>query len=115
MNQGDRIRLLRISKGYTLEELGKKVGVGKSTVRKWETGDIENMRRDSIEKLASALGVSPLYIMGISENIPSDTLTPAEHELIADYRDATEEIREEAAGMLHRSAERNRKDRRQIG
>lgn len=68
MNQGDRIKSLRLQKGLTLEELGNLVGVGKSTVRKWETGDIENMRRDSIEKLSRALGVSPLYIMGISQD-----------------------------------------------
>ncbi len=39
----------------TLEQVGDLVGVGKSTVRKWETGDIENMKRDKIVKLAKAL------------------------------------------------------------
>ncbi|MBQ3804004.1 MAG: hypothetical protein II845_09955 [Oscillospiraceae bacterium] len=39
-------------------------------------------------------------------------LTDSEEQLLLDYRDASEEIREEAAGMLHRSAERNRKDAR---
>lgn len=52
----------------TLEEVGNMVGVGKSTVRKWETGDIENMKRDKIVKLAKALKVSPSYIMGIEED-----------------------------------------------
>jgi len=28
----------------TLEDVGNAVGVGKSTVRKWENGDIENMK-----------------------------------------------------------------------
>lgn len=51
--------------GLTLEEVGKIVGVSKSTVRKWETGYIENMKRDKIALLAEALHVSPLYIMGI--------------------------------------------------
>jgi transcriptional regulator with XRE-family HTH domain len=35
--------------------------------------------------------------------------TIEESELIRDYRDASEEIREEVAAMLHRSAERKRK------
>ena len=48
MDIGKRIKELRLAKGMTLEELGNKVGVGKSTVRKWETGIIENMRRDII-------------------------------------------------------------------
>lgn len=51
--------------GLTLEEVGKLVGVSKSTVKKWETGFIENMKRDKIALLAKALKVSPLYIMGV--------------------------------------------------
>ena len=36
--------------------------------------------------------------------------TMEEDDLLRDYRDASAEIREEAAAMLHRSAERNRKN-----
>lgn len=61
---GAMIKQKRLEKGMTLEELGNKVGVGKSTVRKWENGMIQNMRRDKIEKLATALGISPLDILG---------------------------------------------------
>ena len=64
MEIGEKIKVLREEKGMTLEELGKKVGVGKSTVRKWETGIIANMRRDKIAKVAAALGVDPAYLMG---------------------------------------------------
>ena len=35
-----KIATLRRQHGMTLEELGNKVDVGKSTVRKWETGVI---------------------------------------------------------------------------
>lgn len=64
MEIGQKIKTLREEKGMTLEELGNKVGVGKSTVRKWETGMIANMRRDKIAKVASALETSPAYLMG---------------------------------------------------
>lgn len=60
----------------TLEQVGDLVGVGKSTVRKWETGDIENMKRDKIVKLAKALRVSPSYIMGIEEEQPQIETLP---------------------------------------
>ena len=60
---GKKIKELRLAQGMTLEDLGNKVGVGKSTVRKWETGMIKNMKRDKIVKLAEALGVSPAVIM----------------------------------------------------
>lgn len=58
MEMGQKIKKIREEKGMTLEELGNKVGVGKSTVRKWENGIIANMRRDKIAKLANALGCS---------------------------------------------------------
>lgn len=61
MNIGEEIKRLRDEKGMTLEQLGDKCGVGKSTVRKWEKGIIKDMRRDKIEKLSMALGVSPSF------------------------------------------------------
>lgn len=64
---GEKIYNLRKAKGMTLEELGDAVGVGKSTVRKWENGIIANMRRDKISLLAKALGVSPGYLLGYEE------------------------------------------------
>lgn len=62
-----RIRDLRQKKGLTLEQVADVVGVGKSTVRKWETGMIANMRRDKIADLAKALGTTPAYLMGWKE------------------------------------------------
>lgn len=64
-----RIKDLRTFQGMTLEQVAEKVGVGKSTVRKWETGLIANMRRDKIAALADALNTSPMYLMGWSDEI----------------------------------------------
>lgn len=64
MNMHEKIKFLRQQKGLTLEQVGEYVGVGKSTVRKWENGMIENMRRDKIAKLAAVLGTTPDYLMG---------------------------------------------------
>jgi transcriptional regulator with XRE-family HTH domain len=68
MGIGKRIKELRLAKGMTLEELGNKVGVGKSTVRKWETGLIENMRRDKILKVAKALDCTVEYLLGLENS-----------------------------------------------
>lgn len=59
-----KIKDLRAKHGLTLEEVAQQVGVGRSTVRKWETGQIQNMRRDKIAKLATALHTTPEYLMG---------------------------------------------------
>ena len=64
MKMNEIIKSLRLQKGLTLEQVGDYVGVGKSTVRKWENGMIENMRRDKIAKLAAVLGTTPDYLMG---------------------------------------------------
>ena len=61
---GQRIKDLRQDLGLSLQALGDKVGVGASTVRKWETGFIGNMRSDKIHKVSEALGVTPDYLMG---------------------------------------------------
>lgn len=68
MTLGDRIHYLRTEKGYTLQELGDKVGVGASTVRKWETGYIKTLRTDKMQKLSSTLGTSVDYLMGWTDN-----------------------------------------------
>lgn len=68
MTLGDRIHYLRTEKGYTLQELGDKVGVGASTVRKWETGYIKTLRTDKMQKLSNALGTSVDYLMGWTDN-----------------------------------------------
>lgn len=63
-----KIKQLRIERNMTLEQVASIVGVGKSTVRKWETGMIANMKRDKIALLAVALGTTPAYLMGWKED-----------------------------------------------
>jgi transcriptional regulator with XRE-family HTH domain len=64
MTMGERIKELRIAKGYTQEELGKILGLKKAAIQKYEKGDVENIKRSKIKLLADALGVTPSYIMG---------------------------------------------------
>lgn len=71
MTFGEKIKALRDQRGMTLEQVGDLVGVGKSTVRKWESGQIANMRRDKIALLANALGVTPGYLMGWEDEDPA--------------------------------------------
>lgn len=91
MEMKDKIKQRREELGLTLEEVGNIVGVGKSTVRKWETGDIANMRRDKIAKLAVALHTTPAYLLGYEEvektaDPKVDGLSPKENELLTLYR-----------------------------
>lgn len=95
-----KIKQLRLERKMTLEEVAAKVGVGKSTVRKWETGMIANMKRDKIALLASALGTTPAYLMGWKEDAkqtasPSDLkLTEGETMLLELFRQIPKEAQE---------------------
>ena len=64
---GERIKQLRKSLNMSQEELGSKIGVKKSAVNKYETGDVENIPRQSIEIMCKLFSVSPSYLLGIEE------------------------------------------------
>ena len=64
MTVGERIRAAREEKKMTQEELGTICGTTKQSIFKYETGVITNIPRDKMEKIASALGVTPTYLMG---------------------------------------------------
>ena len=68
----NKIRSRRIELGLTLEEVGQAVGVGRSTVRKWETGMIKNMGRDKIAKLAAVLQMNPVELVPAAGSVPSE-------------------------------------------
>lgn len=74
MGIGDLIYNRRKELGLTMEEVGNAVGVNKSTVKKWESGDISNMRRDKIALLAKVLQISPIKLI-IDENVILPTST----------------------------------------
>ena len=63
MTMGERIRFLRKQHKMSMEELGSCLGVGKSAILKYEKGQVENLPRSTIEKMAILFGVSPSYLM----------------------------------------------------
>lgn len=63
MQIGKMISDRRKELGLTLEDVGNAVGVGKSTVLKWESGFISNMRRDKIALLAKVLEIDPATLL----------------------------------------------------
>lgn len=103
-----RIKALRQDKGLTLEQVASVVGVGKSTVRKWETGMIANMKRDKIASLAKALGTTPEYLMGWdTKNVsPSEPqLTEGDRELINLFHQVPEDKQQMVLQMIRAALE----------
>lgn len=91
MTTGERIKGLRQELGMSQAELGEKIGVKTPAIYKYENGLVVNLKRSTIEKLATALNVSPSYLMGfdgeerptpVSESGPSDPVTVQIMEII---------------------------------
>jgi repressor LexA len=57
MEVGSLIKEARLAKGLTQEELGKLVGVQKSAIAKYESGRVVNIKRSTLQKLATALNL----------------------------------------------------------
>ena len=101
---GEIIKRLRIENDMTLEELGDKVGVGKSAVRKWENGIIANMKRDKIAKVASVFGVSPSYLMGWDNDEKQEDIEAAASALDLVYNDKNIQLITEKCSQLKNEA-----------
>ena len=64
----------RTELGITQKEVADFVGVSEATVSRWESGHIDNMRRDRIAALSKILRLSPLATMGIDDTDLSSRL-----------------------------------------
>ena len=64
MSVGNRIRQRRLELGLSGEEVGKMLGVNKTTVYRYEKGEIDKMPIEVVEKLSVALRTTPDVIMG---------------------------------------------------
>lgn len=64
---GKRIKERRKELGMSADALGKLLGKDRSTIYRYEKGDIENMPLDILEPIAMALRTTPQYLMGWEE------------------------------------------------
>ena len=65
---GNRIKEARKAKGLTQKELAKRLNCSHTTISKYEQGEIENMPRPRIQKMADILEVSPLILFDFDED-----------------------------------------------
>lgn len=66
---GNRIKYARTLRDVTLEDIAKKVGVAKSTIQRYETGKISNVKLPVIESIGKALNINPAWIIGKSDDL----------------------------------------------
>ena len=79
MNIGQRIKQRRKALKMSADELGRRLGKDRSTIYRYEKGDIENLPLDILEPIAAVLETTPQYLMGWEEvkkknNVLSDII-----------------------------------------
>lgn len=77
---GERLKQLRILKGLSQEELGKRLGVSKQAISNWE---VENVTPalDMFQNIANFFNVTPNYMLGYDEHVKIDVDGLEEHEI----------------------------------
>ena len=71
MDIGQKIKEARKRKNMTQEELGNIVGVQKSAIAKYESGRVVNIKRSTLQKIASALNIRPSEL--VFEDSPKES------------------------------------------
>lgn len=67
INIGLLLKNKRTDKNLTMKQVADFVNVSESTISRWESGEIKNMKRDKIAKLSDILSIDPALIMGWDE------------------------------------------------
>lgn len=65
---GKRIKRCRTNLGWTQKELASRVGITAATINKYETGVTPNITRKRLHDIAQALSVSPIYLLGLTDD-----------------------------------------------
>lgn len=82
-----RIKDRRAKLKMSQQNLADKIGVNKSTISRWESGEIEKVPTSVVDDLATALMTSPGYLMGW------DTPESEQEEIINAYITADEKTK----------------------
>ena len=72
------IKTRRQELGLSMEELGRRIGVSKQTIHKWEYGKISNLKQSSIVALSKALEISLDELLGMDPLPPQEPKSTAE-------------------------------------
>lgn len=83
----DRIKYRRQELGYTLLYIADQLGVKEATVQRYESGDIKNIKHETIVSIAGILRCDPAYLMGWQDSpTSSSSLSVDEDRLLNIYK-----------------------------
>lgn len=83
MSIGKRIKALRTRHGLSIDDLATKLGKNRTTIYRYENGDIENLPLSILNPLAEALDTTPAHLMGWGDKeMLSTTISDGEEESV---------------------------------
>lgn len=84
----DRMKKRRIELGLTLVQVAEYLGVKDATVQRYESGEIKNIKHETILKLSEVLKCDPCYLLGWVNTPPSPIeKKPSEYQLLYEKLD----------------------------
>ncbi|AWL17446.1 LexA family transcriptional regulator [Lactiplantibacillus plantarum] len=106
MNVGDRMKSIRKQQGISADQLAESIGVSRSTIFRYEKGDIEKMPIEVVANVASSLHVSLIDLMGISNDSISEKITEIVSKLSPDrqqnvYNYADNQLKEQNGKVVN--------------
>jgi len=66
---GSRIKARRKELNLTLQNIADEIGVAKSTIQRYENGNIETIKLPVVEAIARVLKVNPSYLLGKTDHM----------------------------------------------
>lgn len=78
MSIGNRIKMMRTKQGLSIDELACKLNKNRTTIYRYESGNIENLPLGILDPLAEALNTTPAYLMGWEESTHGHSPTDKE-------------------------------------
>ena len=110
---GKRIKQAREDKAMSQEDLGSQLGLNKSTIQRYESGQVQRIKLPILENMAKVLGVNPSWLVLMSDDpAPALTdqppLTTDEQDLLNDYRSLNSLGKDEARKRVNELTQINR-------
>jgi transcriptional regulator with XRE-family HTH domain len=70
---GERLKRLRVARGYTQPEFARLVGVTKSAISQWEDDSTKNLKLTTLARVLDVLGTDLQYLVWGENRAPTGT------------------------------------------
>ena len=71
MKLHERIKKCRLENNMTLLELANALGVREATAQRYESGEIKNLKHETVLEMSRIFNCSPAYLMGWEDDAPA--------------------------------------------